>query len=76
MRSVYLQDWLSDPRVADDLAAAQGNAPVRGALGDLGAHIVDAAQFVTGERITGVSALTNTFVQRAAVPRSGGTERR
>ncbi|ANN20141.1 dehydrogenase [Amycolatopsis orientalis] len=61
VRSVYLQDWLSDPespmtwRLNKDKAGS-------GALGDLGAHIVDAAQFVTGETITGVSALTNTFV--------------
>ncbi|WP_370948716.1 Gfo/Idh/MocA family protein [Amycolatopsis sp. cg5] len=63
VRSVYLQDWLSDPqspmswRLNKDLAGS-------GALGDLGAHIVDAAQFVTGELITGVSALTNTFVHQ------------
>ncbi|WP_239109453.1 Gfo/Idh/MocA family protein, partial [Microbispora siamensis] len=34
-----------------------------GSLGDLGAHIVDAAQYITGERLTGVSALTETFVK-------------
>ena len=38
-----------------------------GALGDIGAHIVDLTQFVTGQRITGVNALTETFVKRAAV---------
>ena len=33
-----------------------------GALGDLGAHAVDLAQFITGQRVTGVSGLLNTFV--------------
>ncbi|MBB4689057.1 Gfo/Idh/MocA family protein [Amycolatopsis jiangsuensis] len=62
VRTVYLQDWLSDPaspmtwRLHKDKAGS-------GALGDLGAHIVDAAQFVTGETVTGVSALTDTFVK-------------
>ena len=33
-----------------------------GALGDLGAHIVDLARFLTGDEISGVSALSATFV--------------
>ncbi|WP_033438543.1 Gfo/Idh/MocA family protein [Saccharothrix sp. NRRL B-16314] len=62
VRAVYLQDWLSDPespmtwRLRRELAGS-------GALGDLGAHIVDAAQFVTGDLITGVSGTTETFVR-------------
>ena len=61
----YLQDWIVDPefplvwRLQKDRAGS-------GALGDIGAHIVDLAQFVTGDRLTGVSALTETFVTRAA----------
>jgi predicted dehydrogenase len=61
VRSVYLQDWLSDPASPMTWRLHKEKAG-SGALGDLGAHIVDAAQFVTGERIIGVSALTNTFV--------------
>jgi predicted dehydrogenase len=41
-----------------------------GALGDLGAHIVDLAQYLTGELIAGVSAATATFVRER--PREGG----
>ena len=44
-----------------------------GALGDLGAHIVDLAQYLTGELIAGVSAVTATFVARAARWRSRRT---
>ena len=61
VRAQYLQDWLSD-----------GNAPMTwrldkeksgsGSLGDIGAHSIDAAQWVTGQNITGVSALLETFV--------------
>ncbi len=72
VRSVYLQDWLSDPEAPMTWRLRKESAG-SGALGDLGAHIVDAAQFVTGEVITGVSALTNTFVKQRPAE-SGGTD--
>ncbi|WP_228647368.1 Gfo/Idh/MocA family protein [Microtetraspora sp. AC03309] len=62
VRAQYLQDWIVDPefplvwRLQKDRAGS-------GALGDIGAHIVDTAQFVTGQLLTGVSALTETFVK-------------
>ncbi|MCO5988263.1 Gfo/Idh/MocA family oxidoreductase [Actinoallomurus spadix] len=62
VRAQYLQDWIVDPefplvwRLDKDKAGS-------GALGDIGAHIIDAAQFVTGEQILGVSALMGTFVE-------------
>ncbi|WP_030667967.1 Gfo/Idh/MocA family protein [Streptomyces sp. NRRL B-1347] len=62
VRLTYLQDWLVDPgfpltwRLRKDRAGS-------GALGDLGAHIVDLAQYLTGEAVAGVSALTETFVR-------------
>ena len=61
VRAVYLQDWLVDPdapltwRLQKDQAGS-------GALGDLGAHAVDMAQFITGQNITAVSGTLNTFV--------------
>lgn len=72
VRSVYLQDWLSDPEAPMTWRLRRETAG-SGALGDLGAHIVDAAQFVTGEVITGVSALTNTFVKQRPAE-NGGTD--
>jgi predicted dehydrogenase len=72
VRSVYLQDWLSDPQAPMSWRLRRESAG-SGALGDLGAHIVDAAQFVTGEVITGVSALTNTFVKERP-SENGGTD--
>ncbi|QQQ78814.1 Gfo/Idh/MocA family oxidoreductase [Saccharothrix sp. 6-C] len=62
VRAVYLQDWLSDPSSPMTWRMRKEKAG-SGALGDLGAHIVDAAQFVTGDLITGVSATTETFVR-------------
>ncbi|WP_410643429.1 Gfo/Idh/MocA family protein [Amycolatopsis sp. lyj-346] len=72
VRSVYLQDWLADPEAPMTWRLRKESAG-SGALGDLGAHIVDAAQFVTGDVITGVSALTNTFVKQRP-SESGGTD--
>ncbi len=66
VRGQYLQDWLTDPsspltwRLQKERAGS-------GALGDIGAHIVDLAQYVTGEQLTGVSALTETFVRERPV---------
>ena len=63
VRAVYLQDWIVDPqfplvwRLQRDYAGS-------GALGDIGAHIIDLTQFITGQHITGVSALTETFVKQ------------
>ncbi|GLX01770.1 Gfo/Idh/MocA family oxidoreductase [Microtetraspora sp. NBRC 16547] len=62
VRAQYLQDWIVDPefplvwRLRKEKAGS-------GALGDIGAHIVDTAQFVTGQALTGVSALTETFIK-------------
>ncbi|WP_329125486.1 Gfo/Idh/MocA family protein [Streptomyces sp. NBC_01465] len=62
VRVTYLQDWLVDPdfpltwRLKREYAGS-------GALGDLGAHAVDLAQYLAGEHLAGVSALTETFVR-------------
>nr|BFD81649.1 Gfo/Idh/MocA family oxidoreductase [Streptomyces sp. Xyl84] len=72
VRVTYLQDWLVDPgfpltwRLRRELAGS-------GALGDLGAHIVDLAQYLAGENLAGVSALTETFVRERPLPVSAGT---
>src|SRR5690606_37066431 len=63
VRAVYLQDWLTDPRFPM-VWRLRREVAGSGALGDIGAHIVDLTQHVTGQRITGVSALTHTFVKR------------
>ncbi|MDR6976289.1 putative dehydrogenase [Streptomyces sp. 3330] len=67
LRVTYLQDWLVDRefpltwRLRRELAGS-------GSLGDLGAHIVDLAQHLAGERLAGVSAITETFVRQRPLP--------
>jgi predicted dehydrogenase len=62
VRAVYLQDWIVDPQFPL-VWRLQREYAGSGALGDIGAHIIDLSQFVTGQAITGVSALTETFVK-------------
>ncbi|MFJ4770107.1 Gfo/Idh/MocA family protein [Streptomyces uncialis] len=69
VRVAYLQDWLVDPQAPLTWRLRKESAG-SGALGDLGAHIIDLAQYLTGERISGVSALTETFVRER--PLAGG----
>lgn len=66
-RARYHQEWLLDPslpvnwRLQKDVAGS-------GALGDLGAHIIDQARYLVGE-VASVSGLLRTFV----TDRPGGT---
>lgn len=61
VRALYLQDWLSDPAAPMTWRLDRALAG-SGALGDLGAHIVDMTQFVTGQTVTDVSGTVRTFV--------------
>ena len=71
VRASYLQDWLADPAAPMSWRLEKQRAG-SGALGDIGAHAVDLAQYVTGDRITGVAALSRTFVPRRPLPAAGG----
>lgn len=65
-RAVYLQDWIVDPEfplVWRLRKEAAGSGP----LGDLGAHIVDLAQFLVGD-ITEVVSTTETFIKERPLP--------
>lgn len=61
VRAVYLQDWLADPQAPMSWRLDRSVAG-SGALGDLGSHIVDAVQFITGQRVADVVGATKTFV--------------
>ena len=67
VRAVYLQDWIVDPDFPL-VWRLQVERSGSGALGDLGAHIVDLAQYVTGDTLRGVSALTETFIRERPLP--------
>jgi predicted dehydrogenase len=62
VRAQYLQDWIADPEapLSWRLDKAQAGS---GALGDIGAHIVDLTQFVTGDRIVELTGRLETFVK-------------
>ena len=71
IRASYLQDWLADPAAPMSWRLEKDRAG-SGALGDIGAHAIDLAQYVTGDPITGVAALSSTFVRRRPIPAGGG----
>ncbi|NEE03607.1 Gfo/Idh/MocA family protein [Phytoactinopolyspora halotolerans] len=70
VRAQYLQDWLNDPAAPMSWRLEKDRAG-SGALGDIGAHVVDLTQYITGEPITGVAAMMETFVPRRPLPGDG-----
>ena len=71
VRGAYLASHMLDPEspMVWRLDAAQAGS---GALGDLGAHAIDLAQHLAGDRIAGVSALTETFVRERPLADGSG----
>ncbi len=67
VRCVYLQDWAGPQvpllwRFVKELAGS-------GAHGDLNAHIIDMARFVTGDEIVEISgAIAETFIKERTLP--------
>src|SRR3954465_3396738 len=72
VRAQYLQDWIADPSAPMSWRLEKDKAG-SGALGDIGAHIVDLTQHITGQRITGVSARLETFVEERPLAASSGS---
>lgn len=70
IRAQYLQDWLVDPespltwRLKKDQAGS-------GALGDIGAHAIDMAQYIAGQSVESVSGILETFVKERPVMEQG-----
>lgn len=70
VRASYRQDWLVDP----DMPLAwrlQKEHAGSGALGDIGAHAIDLAQFVTGLKLGKVSGVLDTIVKHRPLLDSG-----
>lgn len=71
-RAVYLQEWIIDPNFGM-IWRLDKNKAGSGALGDLGAHIIDLARWLVGEPAW-VSGMTKTFIkQRPLADGSGGS---
>jgi predicted dehydrogenase len=71
VRAQYLQDWIADPAAPMSWRLEKDKAG-SGALGDIGAHIVDLTQYITGQTLTGVSAVLETFVKERPLPTETG----
>ena len=71
VRGAYLGNHLLDPEIPL-LWRLQVEHAGTGALGDLGAHAVDLAQYLAGDQIAGVSALTETFVRERPLADGSG----
>ncbi|KRA24917.1 dehydrogenase [Microbacterium sp. Root61] len=70
VRAAYRQDWLVDRSVPLAWRLQKEHAG-SGALGDIGAHIVDMTQFVTGSRVESVSGALDTIVRERPLNVSG-----
>jgi predicted dehydrogenase len=70
VRAFYLQDWAGPGvpliwRFQKDVAGS-------GAHGDLNAHIIDMARFITGEEVTEViGSVAETFIKEREIPQQG-----
>jgi predicted dehydrogenase len=58
-RGAYLQEWGTTEGEIWRFTKAEAGS---GALGDLGAHVIDLARYLVGGEITDVSAMTQTFM--------------
>ena len=61
-RGVYLQEWIMPHFDTPMIWRLDKNVAGSGALGDLGAHVVDLAHYLIGDMKT-VSAMTKTFIE-------------
>jgi predicted dehydrogenase len=62
VRAQYLQDWIVDPEAPLSWRLEKDKAG-SGALGDIGAHVIDLAHYLTGDLIAEVSGHLETFVK-------------
>jgi predicted dehydrogenase len=70
-RAVYLQEWIMDPNFPMVWRLDKKRAG-SGALGDLGAHVLDLARFLVGEPRQ-VSAMMKTFIKDRPLSEGSGT---
>ncbi len=67
VRAQYLQDWIVDPEAPLSWRLDKSKAG-SGALGDIGAHIIDLTQHITGDVIAEVSGRLETFIHERPLP--------
>ncbi|MBK8020123.1 MAG: Gfo/Idh/MocA family oxidoreductase [Chloroflexi bacterium] len=69
-RAVYLQEWIIDPNFPK-IWRLDKTVAGSGALGDLGAHIIDLGRYLVGEPKS-VMGMTKTFVEERPLPDGSG----
>ena len=71
VRACYLQDWIMDPgfplvwRLKKEVSGS-------GAHGDINAHIIDMARYITGDEIAEICGTTETFIKERPLGEMAG----
>lgn len=68
-RGTYLQDWSADPNSPLSWRF-QKSVAGSGALGDIGAHVLDLARYLVGE-VSAVNAMMQTYIKERPVQQGG-----
>jgi predicted dehydrogenase len=71
-RAMYLQEWIMPHYNEAKIWRLDKEVCGSGAIGDLGAHIIDLGRFLVGE-MKSVSAMTKTFIDERPLPDGSGT---
>ena len=71
-RAMYLQEWIMPHYKTPKIWRLDKAQAGSGALGDLGAHIIDLAHYLVGE-VSSVGAMARTFIEERPLPEGGGT---
>lgn len=71
-RAVYLQEWIMPHYGTPMIWRLDKSVAGSGALGDLGAHIIDLGHYLVGD-MKGVSAMTKTFIPERPYADGSGT---
>ncbi len=66
VRAHYLQDWILDPQAPLSWRLDKDKAG-SGSLGDIGAHLIDMAHYLSGEQIVELGGAMETFVKERPV---------
>lgn len=70
-RAAYLQEWIMPQYGTPRIWRLDSKMAGSGAVGDLGAHIIDLGRFLVGE-MKSVSAMTRTFISKRSLPDGKG----
>ena len=70
-RACYLQEWILPHYNTPFIWRLSKENSGSGALGDLGAHVIDLARYLVGE-VNSVSAVTRTFIEERPMPDGNG----